>query len=158
MYRGVGALRAVLARAHVTAGTDGGGGVQVVPVEAVGVDGPPGVPCLATEADGEEFSGFAVAFAVVADRACYPQVGAAVGHVRQLAHDAPWGGESVVYVPQGAGAAEVREVEAGGGLTFGDVSGAVDTHEGERDAAQVGALQRGQPMADGLVTNAEDPA
>ena len=99
MYRGVGALRAVLARAHITAGTDGGGGVQVVPVEAVGVDGPPGVPCLATEADGEEFSGFAVAFAVVADRACYPQVGAAVGHVRQLAHDAPWGGESVVHVP-----------------------------------------------------------
>ena len=36
MYRGVCALRAVLARAHVTAGTDGGGGVQVVPVEAVG--------------------------------------------------------------------------------------------------------------------------
>ena len=95
---------------------------------------------------------------MVADRACYPQVGAAVGHVRQLAHDAPWGGESVVHVPQGAGAADVREVEAGGGLTFGDVSGAVNTHEGERDAAQVGALQRGQPMADGLVTNAEDPA
>ena len=44
---------------------------------------------------------------------------------------------------RGAGAADVREVEAGGGLTFGDVSGAVDTYEGERDAAQVGALQRG---------------
>ena len=52
----------------------------------------------------------------------------------------------------------MREVEAGGGLTFGDVSGAVDTHEGERNAAQVGALQRRQPVADGLVTNAEDPA
>jgi len=37
MYRGVCALRAVLARAHVTAGTDGGGGVQGVPVAAAGV-------------------------------------------------------------------------------------------------------------------------
>lgn len=44
-------------------------------------------------------------------------------------------GEGFKHVPQGAGAAVVGEVEAGGGLAFGHVAGAVDTHEGKRDAA-----------------------
>lgn len=67
-------------------------------------------------------------------------------------------GEGFKHVPQGAGAAVVGEVEAGGGLAFGHVAGAVDAHEGKGDAAQVWPLQGGQPVGGCLIAHAKELA
>ena len=67
--------------------------------------------------------------------ACDPQVGAAVGHLRDLGEDAARCGECVVDHPQRTAAADAGEVKSGGGLTFRDVAGAVGADEEERHAA-----------------------
>lgn len=54
-----GALRAVLAGAHSAAGSDRGGGGEVLEVEAAGVHGAVGVARFAAKADGEHFVHFA---------------------------------------------------------------------------------------------------
>ena len=46
-------------------------------------------------------------------------------------------------------------MKVGGGLTLGNISGAVDTDEKERHAARIWSLQSAQPMAHSLKADAE---
>ena len=84
-----------------------------------------------------------------------PKVPLPVGHHSHLDVDPSGGGERLVDVPQRAGAAGPREVEAGGRLPFGHVAGPVHPDEGERDAAQPRALEGAQAVAERLVADPE---
>ena len=61
-------------------------------------------------------------------------------------------------VPQGAGAAEAGELEAGGAVPLGDVAGHVDAGEIEGHAAPAGPLQGREPVADLFETDLEPGA
>ena len=82
------------------------------------------------------------------DAAADAEIANAVRHLGQLYQDASRLAERLVHVPQRAGAAEARELEAGRAVALGDVAGRVDAHEVERHAARAGALQRAEAMRD----------
>src|SRR5262245_10675161 len=79
----------------------------------------------------------------------------AVRGLGQLAQDASGTLERLVGVPERTGGAEPGELEFGGAVALGDVSGAVDAGEEDGDTLAPGALQRAEAMADLLDRGAE---
>ena len=148
------ALRAGLARTDPAACADGCGGVEVGEIETVGVDGALGMTRLAAQPDSKNLAWLAKTRRVMLDRARDPHIRPTIRHQRELTHDLARVGKRLVDIPQRARTAGMREVEARGGLAFGHVAGAVDTHERPRNPAQAGTLHRGKPVADRLVAHA----
>ena len=111
---------------------------------------------LAAEADGVAADRRLEAAARLGDVAGEAEVAGAVGGLGELAEEAARGLERLVDVPERAGAAEARELEARRRVALGDGPGLVDADEVEGNAAGAGALQGREALADLLDRGLED--
>src|SRR5687767_2991220 len=106
LQRREGALLAVVARTQPAGQADGDDRLAVVEIDAVRVDELARVADLAAEAHGEDRVRGVVAAAALAERARDPEVGRAVGHLRDLRAEHAGGQEGGEDVPARTGAGE----------------------------------------------------
>src|SRR5690349_18799309 len=112
MRRGEGPVRAVAARAGAASHADGIGCILVLEGESVGVDDALGVTHLAAERDRVLRGARGSAAPRFRDGTRDREISTAVRHFRELGQDLPWRLEGMMQVPDRAGAAEAREMQA----------------------------------------------
>mgnify|MGYP001544256388 CR=1 FL=1 len=149
------ALGAILAIADLAACADRRCCSRVVQIKPRGIHEPMRVPHVASQRHRESAAGRSEPAALARYAARDPQVGSSVGHAGELRQDLARLCECFVHVPKRTGAAGPGEVEVRRRLALGNVAGAVDPHEEERNTPRIGPLHRREPVAHGFEAHAE---
>ena len=117
-------------------------------VQPVCIDELRGVLDFAAQTDGVAFDGGEEGPARFGHIAREAEVFHPVGRFGELAQELAGGFEGAVDVPERARPAEAGELQARGGVAFGDGACLIDAHEEEGDAFRPGALEGGEAVGD----------